>query len=393
MRIASLTLTPLAEDARVRRTVDALVEAGHDVLAIARPPFPPPGGERRHALPATASPARQRAMLVATQAPATLVGAAAHPLYWLPATRRDALKATLAFRPDVIICNDWNTLPIGAAVKRRLGARLVYDSHEFATREHIQNWKWRLVSHRSVAAVEARGIRHADLVITVSDGIAAGLASLYGLGEKPLVIRNMPDFLSTVPRPSRIPLKVLFHGLVRAERGLEELVDSMPAWTFDGHLVIRGYGPQDYVANLRRRAEARGVANRVTFAPRVPPDRLIAEAQSADIGYLALPGTTDHYEFALPNKLFEYLMAGLAVLATPRAEIAAVLRETGAGCLAELTPQALAECLNGLDRGAIDGMRAAALEAAKRFNWQREKSRLVEAIDALSPQPGGSVAA
>ena len=69
----------------------------------------------------------------------------------------------------------------------------------------------------------------------------------------------------------------------------------MPWWIFDGRVVIRGFGQNAYLAGLRKRAQARGVANRVSFAPRVSPEDLIMEAAAADIGYLALPGTTEHY--------------------------------------------------------------------------------------------------
>ena len=101
----------------------------------------------------------QRLALVATQAPGTLLPSLAPALYWLPRLRWAALSAALDFRPDILICNDWNTLPVGSAVNRRTGAKLVYDAHEFATREHIQNWKWRLVSR--LYSARDRGAQHA----------------------------------------------------------------------------------------------------------------------------------------------------------------------------------------------------------------------------------------
>src|SRR5580704_12935819 len=73
MRIASLVFTPLSGDARVRRTAEALSEAGHEVLVVARPPFPTEGAYRRHELPRQPPPMVQRLALVATQAPATLL--------------------------------------------------------------------------------------------------------------------------------------------------------------------------------------------------------------------------------------------------------------------------------------------------------------------------------
>ena len=228
MRIASLVFAPLAEDARVRRTAEALGEVGHEVLVVARPPFPAQGAYRCHELPALPPPALQRLALVATQAPVTLLPGLAPTLYWLPPLRRAALRAALEFGPDIVICNDWNTLPVGAAINRRSRAKLVYDAHELATREHIQNWKWRLVSHRAVREIEMRNMPFVDLVITVSEGIAQSLHSLYDLTQKPIVIRNLPAYQEIPFREIKPPLTVLFHGLIRHERGLEELIDSMP---------------------------------------------------------------------------------------------------------------------------------------------------------------------
>jgi glycosyltransferase involved in cell wall biosynthesis len=388
MRIASLVFTPLAEDARVRRAAEALCEAGHDVLVVARLPFPADTAYLRHQLPPVSSPVVQRFALVATQAPATLLPGLAPMLYWLPPFRREALRAVADFRPDIVICNDWNTLPVGAAINRRSGVKLVYDTHEFATREHIQNWKWRLVSHRAVREIEQLNMPYVDLVMTVSEGIAQSLYNLYELTQKPTVIRNLPSYQDIAFREIRQPLTLLFHGLIRQERGLEELIDSMPDWHFEGRLVIRGYGQDGYLAQLKQRARERGVIERVSFAPRVSPEALISEAASADIGYLALPGTTEHYEYALPNKLFEYMMAGLPIMATPRIEMATLLSATGCGFTTELDPRALAATLNGLKLEELNRMRKAALDAARSLNWQQEKRRLTAAIAALEPRHG-----
>jgi len=227
MRIASLVFTPFAEDARVQRTAEALGEAGHEVLVVARPPFREEGPYRRHELSALVSRIAQTLGLVATRAPATLLPALAPTLYWLPLIRREALRAMLDFWPDIALCNAWNTLPVGAAVNRRTGARLVHDAHELATREHIQNWKWRLASERAVRDIEGRNRRLTDLVITVSEGIARSLQALYGRAHSPIMIRNLRSFQEIPFRPIEPPLTVLSHGLIRQERGLGALATSV----------------------------------------------------------------------------------------------------------------------------------------------------------------------
>jgi glycosyltransferase involved in cell wall biosynthesis len=159
----------------------------------------------------------------------------------------------------------------------------------------------------------------------------------------------------------------------------------MPHWQFEGRFLIRGHGQEAYLASLEKRARQRGVAERVAFAPRVSPERLISEAAAADIGYLALPGTTEHYEYALPNKLFEYVMAGLPVLATPRVEMATMLSSLECGFISELDPQSLANALNAVELDELNEMRRNALAAARTLNWEQEKSRLTSIIDSVGP--------
>jgi glycosyltransferase involved in cell wall biosynthesis len=161
------------------------------------------------------------------------------------------------------------------------------------------------------------------------------------------------------------------------------LIDSVPLWTTRGELVIRGYGHEPYLESLRSRARGRGVADCVRFAPPTAPDELVRQAASADIGYLALPDVTAHYEYALPNKLFEYLMAGLPVLATPRHEIVGILHESGSGLVADLNPTAIAEALNGISADDIVRMRQCALRAAQHLNWEAEQQILVHAVEEV----------
>src|SRR5688572_8215840 len=121
MRIVVLALTPLARDARVIRSAEALGRAGHDVVVVARQPLPEQGSYRVRPLKVMRSEAWQRAELVLTQAPAALAPRLAPALYWCGDQRRKMLRVATEERPDVVYCNDWLTLPVGFALKRDLG--------------------------------------------------------------------------------------------------------------------------------------------------------------------------------------------------------------------------------------------------------------------------------
>jgi glycosyltransferase involved in cell wall biosynthesis len=384
MRIAIIAFHPLASDSRVLRTARALHEAGHRVLLVGHGPAPAGVGYDVALLPDLPSPFLIRAGLVLRQAPATLMAASAKRLYWLNAARRRARAILRSWRPDVVHANDWNTLPLALDAKAGWGALIVYDTHELAVAEYEHSLKWRLAALAHVRAIEAQGIAQADAVIAVSPGIARALPGMYpGLGE-PVVIRNVPDAEPMPFHPTGPTVTVLFHGLLRSNRGLEPVLASMPDWPERFRLVLRGPCAPAYRAALERQVAERGLSRRVSFEPPVSPAEVVPRAAEADLGLCVLPDTSRHNRYALPNKLFEYLMAGLGVVVSPLPDMAELVQSTGCGVLTEAEPGAIAAALRGLDPAAIDRLKRQALAAASSLNWASESRKLLALYDTLA---------
>jgi hypothetical protein len=161
----------------------------------------------------------------------------------------------------------------------------------------------------------------------VSEGIAKRLRDLYSLPRLPAVIRNTPVFESAHFRPTAAPIRVLYHGIVTPGRGLEATIDSVAGWRPEFNLTLRGPGEAHYLDELRRRIGERGLADRIVLAPPVPMTALVREAAEFDLGFFALPKSSRHNEFALPNKFFEYVMAGLALCVSDLPEMARLIRD------------------------------------------------------------------
>jgi glycosyltransferase involved in cell wall biosynthesis len=182
-------------------------------------------------------------------------------------------------------------------------------------------------------------------------------------------------------------VKVLFHGVLGPERGLEETIESVPCWSSEFHLVLRGGGPDDYVAKLRSLAEQVGAGDRVTIEGPVPATEMIERANAdADIGLCVPPELSPQKRFALPNKFFEYVTAGLALCVTDLPEMARLVHEHELGVLIpDATPEAIAKVINTLDREAIDRFKRNSLEAAEVLDWTLEKGVMLEVYDRLVP--------
>lgn len=388
MHVAVLTFSRAAVDSRIVRQVSALREAGHRVSVVAPGREDDRLGDAFVRLPDRVGGWVNRIRTALQHAPANVLPSSAHRLYWFDRRNRQTLARLRDLSPDCIHANDWITLPIAVRCKRERGCAVVYDSHELAVEENDERLIWRIVSKNFVSAIERDGIGAADGVITVSDGIAGVYRELYGLPMLPTVVRNVPAYQKQAFRPAGRPLSVLFHGLLRPGRGIETLIESVALWRPDRRLTIRGFGSAAYEAVLRQRVVQLGIADRVDFAPAVPPGDVVASANEADIGIVCPPIVTRQYDFSLPNKFFEYIMAGLAICVTPGADMAAIVRGYELGRIFEdASPQAFARAINSLEPEAVDACKQNALAAAYELSWDREKERLLSVYASLAVIP------
>lgn len=284
---------------------------------------------------------------------------------------------------DVWLANDWTMLPVAARLASKNGGIYGYDTHEFATEEYAENRAWRLFQRPIVSAIEKGYIAGAVVVSAVSSGIAERLDALYDLKRPSLTIRNTPIYQEVPFRPTRRDrIDVLYHGIVVPNRGLEAAVESVSLWRPDFTLTIRGPENPEFTPVLRARIAALGLQDRVRLVPAVPMTALVEEAAASDIGFFALPGHSLHNEFALPNKFFEYVMAGLALCTTDLPEMARLIHKYDLGLtIGAVEPVAIAAAINALDPDRIDRFKRNALAAANELCWERESERLVAAYD------------
>jgi len=363
----------VVHDARVRREAKALGAAGHDVVVV-----------HLGAADVPSTITEEGYRVVPALRSRTRLPLRAHRLVMLAGF----VRAVRRERPDVVHAHDAAMLAPGLAGARSVGARLIYDSHELATGVPYRERLWALF----VRALEWSVIRRCDAVITVSDGIADRLVELHGMGRRPTVVRNVPDLrgplgggrLRRVLGLPEAPL-VLHQGAPARHRGCAQLVRAMVSVP-SAHLVFLGdEGDPGYVAALGRLAARHGLEERVHFVPSVPLEELLAQTAEADVGVSLLEDVCDNHRLALPNKLFEYVAAGVPVVASRLPEIRRLIEGRGIGWTADASdPADVARALrNALaarhENGLTDNLRAAAGE----LSWAREQRRLLDVYDDL----------
>lgn len=325
-----------------------------------------------------------RAAYVLRVAGSAITPAYVERIYWQLNERfRQLYEAACSEPVDLWLANDWTTLPIARRLAKEQGVPFAYDTHELAVDEYAERWAWRLMRRPVIATIERIAMKEAAFVSCVSESIARRLGQFYGLTGLPLVVRNVPSYESVSFRPTGTQIRVLYHGLVSPNRGLEACIESVALWRPEFDLTIRGPGSPEYLEHLAGLARRHGVADRVIFAPAVRMVDLVRSAAEHDVGLFALPDHSLQNIYVLPNKFFEYMMAGLALCVSDLPEMAGILKERDLGVLIEaVTPPAIAAAINRLDRPAINLYKQNALEAAREFNWENEGCRLLRACES-----------
>lgn len=287
-------------------------------------------------------------------------------------------------RFDVVVAKHWSAGPIAMAMAREHGAKLIYDANELGFAEHEDNKHWQLLAAKHVRAVEETVVRRADAMTTIGQMIAEEYAREYGLKRIPVVVRNIID---TPPQPYRRrapPSPSSMVGLAVPLRNLEAIIDSTADWEPGRKLFLHLTGEPGYIATLRARAARPATAGRVEFRDPVPTVDLPETLAQYDVGLIPFTATSRQKRFAEPNKLYQYVSAGLAVASTPLEQIARHIDEHGFGAYAPAeTPAEIAALVNGLSADAIATMKRNSAKAAKTFTWRRESDKLRSVIAEL----------
>lgn len=231
---------------------------------------------------------------------------------------------------DVIHAHDIHHMGTAArAVARRRAnggqAWWIYDAHEFVP--GLSLYPPRTARLRAAYAdLEREFIPFADSIVTVTEPLAEELQRRHGLPVRPGVVMNAPVLDGLIDHRHSGDVRsacglgpderlLVYAGGVTAARGIDTAVDALPDLAENVHLAVVCVPHTDThpVRRLRERATELGIADRVHFLPPVAPDDVSAFVATADVGIIPLVHYASH-EFALANKLFEYLHGGLPLL-------------------------------------------------------------------------------
>ncbi|MGH7208480.1 MAG: glycosyltransferase [Nitrospiraceae bacterium] len=289
--------------------------------------------------------------------------------------------------------HDLDTLPAGVILSRLKGVPLLYDAHElFCDQFSRASRQFRAV----LFGLEHGLIRFAHAVVTVNHSIAEQLSAWHAV-PPPAVVMNCPmaeQAGKTVAGQLRLPYRerarVIYQGIFVQDRGLEQLVLSARRYE-SADLYLRGYGPLEPA--LRALIKAEGLEDRVHVLPPAESSQLVQSLEGFDIGVVPYRATTLNNRLCLPNKVFEYLQAGLALAVSALPELERVVKDTAAGEVFDPEePRDIARAVNSLtcDVERLIDLKTRARAAGRgRYTWEAQgEPSLLACYRALVGAPG-----
>ncbi len=293
-----------------------------------------------------------------------------------------AVRYSSAVRTDMVNVHTLALLPIGVAIKIWTGATLVYDAHELET--EIDG----LTGFRQILAriVEGMCIPFVDLGVFVSPPI-----ELHYKGRYPslptVTVMNCPrtadpqvgelrDLRSELELADGATLYLHLGGLC-VGRGIETIVEAFKNADAQERVVaFLGFGELEGLIQ-----DAAAHSPSIRLLPPVKPDDVVGIASSADVGVTLTYDTCLNHRFCLPNKLFEYWMAGLPVIVSNLPEMSRVVSETGAGVVASVnSAEGLISAMEQVESGPLGHLRKQARLASSTYQWDNEATKLIEAL-------------
>ena len=373
-RIIVSVTSDLVTDQRVNRNCLALRDQGFQVLLVGRElPESGPVGERPYEV--------KRLRLLFTKGPLFYASYNLSLFFFLLFNKANALFA-----------NDLDTLTANwlASVIKKIP--LIYDSHEYFTGvPEIQN---RPFVKGAWQRIERLIFPKLKTIITVNDSIAGLYRKEYG--KQLVVIRNIP-LKPNLPQlkgsiteervrlglPAAKNIIILQGSGINIDRGSEEAVLAMK-YVNNAVLLILGGG--DVMPLLRKLVSENHLEDKVIFKNRMPYVNMMEHTRLCDLGLTLDKDTNINYRFSLPNKVFDYIHAGIPILATRLPEVERIVKGYEVGDFTEShQPEAIATAINSM---LNDSLKVAQWKknlqiASQELTWEMESKKFPNIIHGL----------
>lgn len=301
----------------------------------------------------------------------------------------DVYKMARNVKADIYHFHDPELLPYGLIIKMTTRAKVIYDSHECYP-EDLQNKEWlpkylRMPVAKIYKFIEDVGARRFDMVVAATPYI---YKRFEGVAKKIVTVNNYPrlqDFETESDTNTSINrVGVCYVGAISEIRGILPFLDSLTNVEPAVKVYVAGTFATEHIKKLVFshpnwiRVEFSGQVNRAEI------QNIYQKSFAGIVNFLKAP----NHEFSQPNKLFEYMAAGIPVIASDFQLWKDIIEPTACGIT--VRPDSATEITNAInklyaDKQLAESMGQAGREAVvDKYSWDREGVVLVDAYKELT---------
>jgi glycosyltransferase involved in cell wall biosynthesis len=273
---------------------------------------------------------------------------------------------------DLIIANDAESLPFAFEIAG--DTPVIGDLHEYSPAQFDHSFKWRFLYKDYNEYLCRTYLKQCAHLFTVSEGIALKYQTVFG--ALPDVLTNAPEFQDLNPSPTGPDeIRIIHHGCAQPSRKIERMIEVMKHADSRFSLTLMLVaGDEQYIEDLKKMSAE---MDNVRFVPPVPMIQIPEVINHYDIGIHFLEPINFNYKNALPNKIFEFIQARLALLIGPTPGMAAVVREYGCGVITDtFNPHEIGEVLNRITIEEIDRYKQKSHQTASVLNAEENMKKL-----------------
>ena len=370
MKILSAVTNNIETDQRLDKVCHSLLKFGYDVELI---------GTTLRGKPNLNKPYKTHFIDMKNQSSAKMYAEFNFKLFFTLLKKSD--------KKTILLANDLDSLLPFYLVSKLYRLPLVFDSHEiFSELPSLNN---RPKTKKVWKTLERFLIPKVKHFYTVSDGYANWFKKEYG--ANPAVIRNVPNrtklndkqdfiFFHLPPNPTNEKI-VMYQGAINMSRGIDKMIEAF-LYIDNCQFWIAGDGPKK--TEYEQMVKDLNLTNRIHFLGNIPPKTLKTITPLADVGMSMEEALGLSYRYALPNKLFDFIQAGVPILATNLPEIKKMIEEYKVGKVIDNhEPKHLAKKLQEILNEGKNCYQENLANAANELCWENEEHKLKEIFGQL----------
>ena len=300
--------------------------------------------------------------------------------------------------PDIISGHDLIPLTIGwlSTLGRKEKPKLIYDSHEFELELTDKRGK---LEKAFVKNLEGFLMRRCVFSMMVNDCIADEVQKIHNLEDKPVVVRNTPNYWKIDQQVCRenkekflkgfeasdLDFIAMFHGNIVSGRGIEYIMKAVADCPNVGLLVL-GNGEEKYLSTIKALARNCGIESRVQYHPAVPLQDLWKYVGAADVGMIAGPAVIKNFLYSLPNKFFENIQSMTPIICPSYPAMQELIEKYQIGLTCDpLDTKAMSSCIQQMrnDKEFYARCKENLKLAKEELCWEHEKQVLIRAFKEI----------